>query len=81
MSESNPLTAAEQARKPGAFLRTFLAGKLKGEILGGSGEDSAALMRIATRKTQNPYVQRTRYRRSFFIRHPGQRGQGADFEG
>jgi hypothetical protein len=37
------LTAAEQARKPGAFLRTFLAGGLKSRILGGPAEDPAAL--------------------------------------
>jgi uncharacterized protein len=39
----HPLTAAEQSRQRGAFLRAFLTGKLKGDIRGGPGEDSAAL--------------------------------------
>jgi predicted AAA+ superfamily ATPase len=39
----HPLTAAEQARQPGAFLRTFLDGKLKSEIKTDPGEDPSAL--------------------------------------
>ncbi len=39
----HPLTAAEQARKPGAFLRALIDGKLKAEIKGDRTEDPFAL--------------------------------------